>query len=90
MCFADPLSISRKAFSSLNAGGYFEMFDFDAKYRCIDDSDAGTTLREYSDIMISGAAKLGKVITYAPNYKRYFEEAGFVDVVEERFQWLMM
>jgi hypothetical protein len=89
LCFSDPLSIFRKAFSSLNAGGYFEMFEYDAKYRCIDDSDARSSLREYSDLMLSGAAKLGKVITHAPNYKRYFEEAGFVDVVEERFQWPM-
>jgi hypothetical protein len=87
MCFKDPLSIFRKAFNSLNPGGYFEMFDFDAKYRCIDDSDVGSSLREYSDMMISGAAKLGKVITHAPNYKRYFEEAGFMDIVEEKFQW---
>jgi Methyltransferase domain len=87
MCFQDPLSIFRKAYASLNPGGYFEMFDFDAKYRCIDNSDEGTAFREYSELMITGAAKLGKVITHAPNYKRYFEEAGFVDVVEERFQW---
>lgn len=65
------------------------MFDFDAKYKCLDDSDNGTSLRKYSEMMISGAAKLGKIITHAPNYKRYFEEAGFVDVVEERFQWPM-
>ncbi len=87
MCFKDPLSIFKKAYTSLNPGGYFEMLDFDAKYRCIDTSDEGTPLRKYSDIMITGAEKLGKVITHAPNYKRYFEEAGFVDVVEERFQW---
>jgi hypothetical protein len=87
MCFNDPLSIFKKAFNSLNPGGYFEMFDFDARFRCIDDSDQGTLLRKYSGMMISGAEKLGKVITHAPKYKRYFEEAGFTEVVEERFQW---
>jgi hypothetical protein len=89
MCFADPLSIFKKAYTSLNPGGYFEMFDFDGKYRCIDNSDEGTSLRKYSNMMITGAEKLGKVITHTPNYKRYFEEAGFADVVEERFQWPM-
>jgi hypothetical protein len=48
------------------------MFDFDARFRCIDDSDAGTALRKWSDMMVSGAEK---------------QEAGFVDVVEERLQW---
>jgi hypothetical protein len=87
MCFADPLPIFRKAYNSLSPGGYFEMFDFDARFRCIDDSGAGTPLRKWSEMMVSGAEKLGKIITHAPNHKRYFQEAGFVDVVEERFQW---
>jgi hypothetical protein len=63
------------------------MFDFDGKYRCIDNSDEGTSLPKYSEMMITGAEKLGKLITHAPNYKRYFEDAGFADIVEERFQW---
>jgi hypothetical protein len=87
MCFSDHLSIFRKAYNSLNPGGYFEMFDFDARFRCIDDSDTGTALRKWSDMMVNGAEKLGKIITHAPNYQRYFHEAGFVDVVEERLHW---
>lgn len=87
MCFNNPLPIFKKAFNSLNPGGYFEMFDFDANFRCIDASSDNTQLRKCSDMMMTGAEKLGKVITNAPKYKRFFEEAGFVDVVEERFQW---
>jgi hypothetical protein len=65
------------------------MFDFDSRWRCFDDTDISTTLRKWSDLMISGAEKLGKNVTDAPNYKRYFQEVGFVDVVEKKFQWPM-
>lgn len=63
------------------------MFDFDARYKTIDGSDAGSELRKYSNLMLEGAAKFGKDLTHAPRYKSYFEEAGFVDIVEETFQW---
>ena len=63
------------------------MFDFDAKFRTIDNSEEGTPLRKFSDLMLEGAQKLGKDFTHAPKYKSYFEAAGFVDVVEHQFQW---
>ena len=63
------------------------MLDFDAKYRCIDNSDEGTLMRKYSAMMISGAEKLGKIITNAPKYKGFFEEVGFEEVREVKFQW---
>jgi hypothetical protein len=87
ICFKDPAAVFKKAFNSLTPGGYFEMFDFIAQIRSVDDSFDGTILQKYSNMMIEGALNLGKDLTHAPRYKDYFEAAGFVDIVEERFQW---
>lgn len=86
-CFKDPAGVFKKAFNSLAPGGYFEMFDFTARFGAVDDSLRGTNLEKFSDRMIEGAGKLGRYLEHAPNYKAYFEEAGFVDVVEKKFQW---
>jgi hypothetical protein len=37
--------------------------------------------------MVEGAEILGRDITRAPWWKSYMEAAGFVEVVEECFQW---
>jgi hypothetical protein len=38
-------------------------------------------------MMIRGVKNLGKDMTRAPKYKEYFKDAGFVDVLEKKFQW---
>lgn len=86
-CFNDPAFVFTQALHSLAPGGYFEMFDFNARFSCIDNSDQGTFISRHKELMIDGAKKLGRDFTHAPKYRRYFEEAGFVDVVEEKFQW---
>ena len=63
------------------------MFDFDAKFDVIDSSADGTELRRFSDLMLDGAKKLGRDFRHAPEYKRYFEEIGFEDVTEVKFDW---
>lgn len=55
--------------------------------RCIDDSLNGTALEKMVVMAVEGARMLGKDITHTPRYKSYMEVAGFVDVVEEHFQW---
>jgi len=57
--------------------------------RSIDDTINGTSLDHWQGITIDSAAKLGTSWKHSSNYVRYFEEAGFVDVVEEHFQWPM-
>lgn len=36
---------------------------------------------------MKAAGKLGKDFTHSRRYKKYFEAAGFVDVLEKHFQW---
>lgn len=56
-------------------------------FRCIDDTLHGTPLEKWQDLVIAAAAKMGMSWENSTNYVRYFEEAGFVDVVEKHFQW---
>jgi hypothetical protein len=63
------------------------MADAALPIRCIDDSLDGTAQGRFANQMVDGARMLGKDITHAPRYKSYVEAAGFVDVVEEHFQW---
>lgn len=64
-----------------------QMADAALPLRCIDDSLHGTALWSFELQMTEGARMLGKDVTHAPMYKSYMEAAGFVDVVEEQFQW---
>lgn len=63
------------------------MFDFNAHFSVLDNSADGTDVVEFRRLMIEGARKLGRDFTHAPKYKEYFQKAGFVDIVEEKFQW---
>jgi len=38
---------------------------------------------------MKAAGKLGKDFTHSRRYKKYFEAAGFADVQEKHFQWLI-
>jgi SAM-dependent methyltransferase len=87
VCFNDPAAVFRRAFHSCAPGGYFEMFDFASRFGCIDESLSGTALENFAEMMIEGTRLLGKDVTHVIKYKDYMEAAGFVDIVEEKFQW---
>ncbi len=63
------------------------MQDIVLPIRSIDDTLRGTALESWLDKTIIAAAKLGKYWKSAGDYARYFEEVGFVDIVEKHFQW---
>jgi hypothetical protein len=86
-CFKDPAAVFQKAFHSCTPGGYFQMAGAALPIRCVDDSLEGTTLLKFANMMIEGMRMAGKDITQAPRYKSYMEAAGFIDVVEDHFQW---
>lgn len=65
------------------------MHDLILPMRAIDDTLKGTNLDYWSETTIKAAEKLGRSWRNSANYVRYFEEAGFVDVVEKHFQWPM-
>ncbi|KAH6675644.1 S-adenosyl-L-methionine-dependent methyltransferase [Halenospora varia] len=88
-CFKDPGTVISSAFKALIPGGYLEFQDVVLPMRAIDDTIEGTALQHWQEKTIASAATLGTSWKNSGNYTRYFEDAGFVDVVEQHFQWPM-
>jgi len=55
-------------------------------FRGIDDSCHGTALEKWSNKCVEAAANLGHDWTVSKHYAKYLKEAGFVDIVEKRYQ----
>lgn len=75
------------AYSNLSPGGYLEMQDVVHPIT----SDDGTLTPEspigrLTSLCIAASDAAERPMYLAPKYKGYFERAGFVDVVERRFQ----
>jgi SAM-dependent methyltransferase len=86
-CFRDFVTVFKSAYDALAPGGYFEMQDLVVPMRAIDNTMEGTALKTWTEVMMGTAEKMGKNWGGAAHYGQYFEEAGFVDVVERHFQW---
>jgi hypothetical protein len=79
--------VFRQAYKSLSPGGYFEMQDMIFPFQFLGEPPKESPLYKWFEIITEGAAKLGRPWTNVPNYKRWFEEIGFEDVVEKKFYW---
>jgi hypothetical protein len=86
-CFKDPKAVFQKAFDALAPGGYFEMQDIYFKPHSNDGTVEGTSIQRWNDLLIQGAAKIGRDWHCTPKYARWFQEVGFEDVVENKFAW---
>ncbi|KAH7413371.1 S-adenosyl-L-methionine-dependent methyltransferase [Cadophora sp. MPI-SDFR-AT-0126] len=86
-CFKTHLPIFSSAFRCLVPGGYFELQDCIVPFRCIDDTLRGTALDTWTQLIMEGTKRLGKDWTRVRRYREMMVEAGFVDVVERRFEW---
>ncbi|CAI4215651.1 unnamed protein product [Parascedosporium putredinis] len=87
-CLAEPEDFVKKAFNNLEPGGYLEMQDILLPY----ESDDGTLtednpLRHISQLCVDAGNAAGRPFTLPLKYKRYLEDAGFVDVVERQLKW---
>jgi hypothetical protein len=88
VCFHDVKEVFRNAYNCTKPGGYFEMQDACSPAISDDDSVDGTAWAEWWDRLIQAGKKSGRPFgTEPPNYKRYMEEVGFVDVQERVFRW---
>jgi hypothetical protein len=63
------------------------MQDVVIPFRSIDDSMKGTSFERWLQLVIQGSHALGRDFTKVPKYKSYFEEVGFVDIVEKQLAW---
>jgi len=46
-----------------------------------------SAIYKWNEMLMEASSKIGRDWGCARNYKRWFEEAGFEDVVERRFYW---
>lgn len=86
-CFTHPLPVIKSAFSALKPGGYLEFQDLIFPVKGIDDTYTGSAIFKMQDLTQTAARKIGKNLSHSNHYVKYFEEAGFVDVVVKHFQW---
>lgn len=86
-CFKDPQKVFKSAFNALAPGGYFELQDAIVPLRAIDDTLQGTAAHDLTMRCMAAAEKLGVSWKHSANYVQYFQNAGFVDIVEKHFQW---
>jgi trans-aconitate methyltransferase len=86
-CFKNHVPVFRSAFNALRPGGYFEMQDPIIPFRCIDDSMKGSAFERWLGLVKEATHALGRDFGKAIHYKSYFEEVGFVDIVEKQFTW---
>ncbi|RDW81850.1 hypothetical protein BP6252_02962 [Coleophoma cylindrospora] len=84
-CFKSHLEVFKSAFSSLRPGGYIELQDLCFPTRCDDGTWDGTAYKHWMGLIMAGAEALGKDWSRVPKYKAFLQEAGFVDVVEEKY-----
>jgi hypothetical protein len=56
-----------------------------SKLQCADDMPANYPLKEWSELSDKAAHNLGRPLRIADKLKRWYKEAGFVDVHEEVF-----
>lgn len=86
-CFKDHRAVFRRAYDALAPGGYFEMQDMMCRPHSHDGTTAGTNLERWYETLYEASLKIGRDWECSPKYKRWFEEVGFVDIVERKMQW---
>ncbi|KAK2739339.1 methyltransferase domain-containing protein [Colletotrichum kahawae] len=86
-CFESWEKLLRKAYDKLEPGGYIELQDNAFPILSDDDTLKGTSMSEWSSLLIEAVQKMGRSIEAPSQFKRMLQEAGFVDVVEVKEVW---
>ncbi|KAF2753913.1 S-adenosyl-L-methionine-dependent methyltransferase [Pseudovirgaria hyperparasitica] len=79
--------VIQSAFDNLEPGGWLEIQDYDMPCKSDDNTLAGTKLELWASKMVEGARKMGRPVDQSPNYRRWMQEIGFVDIQEQRYVW---
>ena len=84
--FNDFREIIQKSFNNLNPGGWMESQELYPKVYCNDGTmPSDYALLEWTANEDDAAMRLGRPLRIANKLKRWYEQAGFVDVHEEIF-----
>jgi hypothetical protein len=74
-----------QAFDALSPGGYLEFQEPVIPFEYVGPPAVSSDLYRWCELCIEGSTKLGRPWTNAVHYKRWMEEIGFEDVVEQDF-----
>ena len=82
--FTSHKDIMMSAFQQLKPGGWMEWQDYYPHLQAKDTTLAGTSLERWSRMYIEAGQRLGRDMLAPRRYKQLMEEAGFINVVEEK------
>ncbi|KAK3376146.1 hypothetical protein B0T24DRAFT_677039 [Lasiosphaeria ovina] len=85
MAFSDIPRVFASAFAAMAPGGAIEFQDYFIPLQCADGSLARTAVARWNELVVAGAARVGKSRVAAARYLRQMLDAGFVDVAERCF-----
>ncbi|KMP05351.1 methyltransferase [Coccidioides immitis RMSCC 2394] len=82
---ADWPRLLQQAYDNLAPGGWIELIDFEAWASTDDDSlPPDSAYAQFQTLLADAARKFGKELNLAARFREMVEEAGFVNVVDER------
>ncbi|CCC12541.1 unnamed protein product [Sordaria macrospora k-hell] len=82
--FKSHKEVMASAFQQLQPGGWMEWQDYYPHIQSVDNSIAGTALERWTRMYVEGGQRLGRDMLAPRRYKQWMEEAGFINVVEEK------
>lgn len=82
--FKSHKEVMRSAYKQLNPGGWMEWQDYYPHIQSLDNTIAGTSLERWTRMYVEGGQRLGRDMLAPRRYKEWMEEAGFINVVEEK------
>ncbi|KAH8805982.1 S-adenosyl-L-methionine-dependent methyltransferase [Xylogone sp. PMI_703] len=82
--FKNPAHVIQQAYDALAPGGYLEMEEVYFKLSSPDNTIKDTSFKKWNEMLVEGAAVLGRDWHCTVKFKQYFIDAGFQDVVEIR------
>ncbi|KAI1813745.1 S-adenosyl-L-methionine-dependent methyltransferase [Poronia punctata] len=86
-CFDDPFKVVKQAYEYLEPGGFIEFQDAIFPMDWIGEPVKESALYRWNELVLEGLKVLGRSWSNVVNYPRYFEEAGFENVVDRRYYW---
>lgn len=83
----DPPALFRKAYENLAPGGWFEIQELYMPILCDDGTmPKDSAFQKWNDLFGEAVSKMGRNFSWATEYKKWMEEAGFVNVQQLNFK----
>jgi hypothetical protein len=82
--FKSHSRVIQSAFANLAPGGWMEWQDYYCMMQSVDDSMADTALERWCRQYVEAGGRLGRDMLAPRKYKGWMEQAGFINVKEDR------